>query len=38
MSDSSLSTDTVDTAAVRTYLQGLQGRIVCGLETLDGTP
>ena len=28
--------DTVDTAAVRDYLLGLQGRIVAGLEALDG--
>ena len=28
--------DTVDTAAVRGYLQGLQSRIVAGLEALDG--
>jgi coproporphyrinogen III oxidase len=28
----------VDTAAVKTYLQGLQARIVAGLEALDGAP
>lgn len=38
MSDRSPATDTVDTAAVYAYLQGLQVRIVNGLEALDGTP
>ncbi len=38
MDDRSSTGDAVDTAAVRTYLQGLQGRIVAGLEALDGTP
>jgi coproporphyrinogen III oxidase len=31
-------TDTVDTAAVRSYLLDLQRRIVSGLEVADGTP
>ena len=38
MSDRSPATDTVDTAAVHAYLQGLQARIVAGLEAVDGTP
>ena len=37
MSDRSPATDAVDTAAVRAYLQGLQARIVAGLEAIDGT-
>jgi coproporphyrinogen III oxidase len=38
MSDRSPATDTVDTAAVHAFLQGLQVRIVAGLERVDGTP
>ena len=38
MDDRSTHSDAVDTAAIKTYLQGLQGRIVAGLEALDGTP
>jgi coproporphyrinogen III oxidase len=38
MSDRSPATDTVDTAAVHAFLQGLQARIVAGLEAVDGTP
>ena len=30
------SAEAVDTAAVRHYLQGLQQRIVAGLESVDG--
>jgi coproporphyrinogen III oxidase len=36
MNDGSTDHDPVDTAAVKTYLQGLQARIVAGLEALDG--
>lgn len=32
------SLTSVDTAAIKAYLQGLQTRIVAGLEALDGTP
>jgi coproporphyrinogen III oxidase len=38
MNDRSTATGAVDTAAVRHYLQGLQQRIVEGLEALDGKP
>ncbi|MFM1988418.1 MAG: hypothetical protein RJA99_1375 [Pseudomonadota bacterium] len=38
MDDRSTPHDAVDTAAVKTYLQGLQDRIVAGLEALDGQP
>ena len=38
MNTGSTPSGAVDTAAVKTYLQGLQARIVAGLEALDGTP
>ena len=38
MDDRAQPAAAVDTAAVGTYLRGLQDRIVAGLESLDGTP
>jgi coproporphyrinogen III oxidase len=38
MEDRTAAIDAVDTAAVKAYLQGLQARIVAGLERLDGKP
>jgi coproporphyrinogen III oxidase len=38
MSQAPTTAGTVDTAAVRQYLQDLQSRIVAGLEALDGHP